>query len=71
MENIVQEKTEIHFAQWMADEGLSDAGFAKDIGVSRQTVWRWRENGVVPAPRDQISIQNKAGDSLIILFGAS
>ncbi len=71
MENITKEIIEKSMAQWMADEGLTDAGIADDLGVTRQTVWRWRKQGVLPHQRDRVLIMRMAGDGVVILFGAS
>lgn len=44
-------QTNQHLRRFRAEHELSLDGFAKEVGVSRVTAWRWEERGRVPPRR--------------------
>lgn len=40
--------TPMKLSAWLTESGTSDTDFARRIGVSRQTVWRYTDDGRVP-----------------------
>jgi transcriptional regulator with XRE-family HTH domain len=51
-------------ADYLAKHGLSDATFAKDIGVDRSSVSRMRRCGQVPGPDILRLIADRTGNAV-------
>jgi len=65
MENINDQIVSKTLAQWMNDHQVTDSDLADLLVVSRQTVWRWREKGIIPHPRYRRDIQSHADCNIV------
>lgn len=47
-ETVARRPTRTAIYEWMAEERLSDSDLARQLGVDRSTVWRWRHGITTP-----------------------
>jgi transcriptional regulator with XRE-family HTH domain len=46
----------LYIAEWMKERGLGPTALAKRLGVTRETVWRWKEGERRPDPENVAQI---------------
>lgn len=50
IDNPIDDEDDIAFYQAVIDSGISDIEFAKELGISRESVARWKKNKGAPGP---------------------